>query len=71
MLLKHSFFENLLLLPTSRNSLRTPSSDYSYTWGKFYILKLNYFSGRPNKVKKRCFFDHYASVIGNKNIAVK
>ena len=34
MLLKHSFFENILLLSISRNSLQTPSSDY-ILWGNF------------------------------------
>ena len=45
-----------------------------YTSGKFYIVKFNYLSGRPNKVKKSFeifLIDHYAGDIGNKNIAGK
>ena len=38
MFLKYSFFENVLLVSVSRNSLQTPS------FGKFYILTFNYFS---------------------------
>ena len=44
-----------------------------YTWGKFYMVKLNYFSGRPNKVKERFWnilIEHYVGDIGNKNITV-
>ena len=43
-----------------------------YTFGKFYIVKFNYFSGEPNKGKERFWniFDwHYASDIGNKSTA--
>ena len=60
----------MLLLSVSRNSFQTQSSDD--TCGKFYMVKFNYFSGRPNKVKQRFeifLIDHYAGYIGNKNIS--
>ena len=37
------------------------------------MVKLNYFSGRPNKVKERFWnilIEHYVGDIGNKNITV-
>ena len=49
--LKYSLFKNVLLLSISRNSLQTSSLDD--TFGKFYIVKFNYFSERPSKVKER------------------
>ena len=39
--------------------------------GKFYMVKFNYFSEKPYKVKERFeifFIDHYAGDIWNKDI---
>ena len=56
--LRYSFFWK----HTVTISLKKFSSNTIFSWfnfGKFYIAKLNYFSGRPNKVKEtfRNIFD--------------
>ena len=67
-LLRYSFFWK----HTATISLKKFSSNTIFSWynfGKFYIVKFNYFSG------KRCFeiflIDPYANDIANKNIAGK
>ena len=58
-LLKHSFLENILLLPISRNSLQTQSSDDILA----EIL-------RSQIQFERFLTDHYAGYTWNENISV-
>ena len=68
--LKYSFFENVLLLSISRNSLQTISLD-DILLGNF-ILPNSIISVKDLMSSKRGFeiflIDHYAGRIGNKNI---
>ena len=69
--LKHSFFwkdiATVNLKKFSGNKIFR-----CYPYGKFYMVKINYFSGRPNKGKKRFetfLIDYWAGDIRNKNIS--
>ena len=71
--LKYSFFENVLLLLISRNSLQTPSLGDTL-FGNF-TLSNSVISVKDLIRWKRGFeiflIDHYAGDIGNKNVTGK
>ena len=54
--LKYSFFFFKLASTVSLKKFSSNTILRSCTFGEFYIVKFNYFSGRPNEVKERFWY---------------